>query len=50
MQEDKLKLIFDKQANLQDKLYGLDNLINLKQQQIDLAEQWKKGLMQGMFV
>jgi len=27
MQEDKLKLIFDKQANLQDKLYGLDNLI-----------------------
>ncbi len=38
------------QQKIADFLTGLDNLINLKKQQIDLAEQWKKGLMQGMFV
>ena len=31
-------------------LTSLDNLIKSRQQQITQAEQWKKGLMQGLFV
>ena len=33
-----------------EKLAYLENLINSKQQQITQAEEWKKGLMQGLFV
>lgn len=31
-------------------LSSIDDLINLSNQRITLAEEWKKGLMQGMFV
>jgi len=38
------------QQKIADFLTSLDNLIESKQQQITRAEQWKKGLMQGLFV
>jgi type I restriction enzyme S subunit len=41
---------FPEQQKIAEFLTSIDNLINLKQQQITQAEQWKKGLMQGLFV
>ncbi len=38
------------QQKISNFLTSIDNLINLKQQQLAGAEQWKKGLMQGLFV
>lgn len=38
------------QQKISDFLTSIDNLIESKQQQITQAEQWKKGLMQGLFV
>ena len=38
------------QQKIADFLTSIDNLINLKQQQIAQAEGWKKGLMQGLFM
>ena len=38
------------QQKIADFLTSLDNLIESKQQQITQAEQWKNGLMQGLFV
>ena len=38
------------QQKIADFLISLDSLIKSKQQQITEAEQWKKGLMQGLFV
>lgn len=38
------------QQKIAEFLTSLDNLIESKQQQISQAEQWKKGLMQGLFV
>jgi len=49
----KLKLlipILPEQQKIANFLTSIDNLINSKQQQITHAEQWKKGLMQGLFV
>ncbi|MCK4354800.1 restriction endonuclease subunit S [Candidatus Parcubacteria bacterium] len=42
--------IYKEQQKIADFLTSIDNLINSKQQQITQAEQWKKGLMQGLFV
>lgn len=38
------------QQKIADFLTSLDKVIESKQQQITQAEQWKKGLMQGLFV
>ena len=38
------------QQKISEFLDSVDQLINSKQQQITQAEQWKKGLMQGLFV
>jgi len=38
------------QHKIADFLTSTDNLINLEKQQITLAEKWRKGLMQGLFV
>lgn len=38
------------QRKIADFLTSLDNLVESKQQQITQAEQWKKGLVQGLFV
>lgn len=38
------------QQKIANFLTSIDNLIELKQQQIAFAEKWKKGLMQGLFV
>lgn len=38
------------QKKIADFLSSLDNLIQSKQDEIDKAEQWKRGLMQGLFV
>ncbi len=38
------------QQKIAEFLISLDNLIESKQKQITLAEQWKKGLMQRLFV
>lgn len=40
----------EEQQKIAKFLTSIDNLINSKQQQITQAEQWKKGLMQGLFV
>lgn len=50
---EKLKLNvpnFVEQQKIAEFLTSIDNLIESKQQQIAQAEQWKKGLMQGLFV
>lgn len=41
---------FLEQQKIADFLTSLDIVIQSKQQQISQAEQWKKGLMQGLFV
>jgi len=49
----KIKIPFPslpEQQKIADFLTKLDNLIRSKQQQITQAENWKKGLMQGLFV
>lgn len=49
----KLKLqipILLEQQKIAEFLTSVDNIIESKQQQITQAEQWKKGLMQGLFV
>lgn len=38
------------QEKIADFITSLDNLINLKQQQITQIEEWKKGVMRGVFV
>ncbi|MDQ6985207.1 MAG: restriction endonuclease subunit S [Candidatus Dojkabacteria bacterium] len=38
------------QQKIADFLLSLDNLIESKQAQISKAEEWKKGVMQGVFV
>jgi len=38
------------QQKIADFLVSIDKIIESKQQQITQAEQWKKGLMQGLFV
>lgn len=38
------------QQKITEFLGSIDKLIESKQQQMSLAEQWKKGLMQGLFV
>ena len=38
------------QQKIADFLTSVDNLIELKEKQITQAENWKKGLMQGLFV
>lgn len=40
----------DEQQKITEFLTSIDQLIESKQQQITQAEQWKKGLMQGLFV
>lgn len=40
----------NEQQKIAEFLTSIDNLINSKQQQIAKAEEWKKGLMQGLFV
>ncbi len=50
---EKLKIMcpsLSEQQKIADFLTSLDKVIESKQQQITLAEQWKKGLMQGLFV
>jgi len=47
----KLRLpLFTEQQKIANFLISLDNLIESKQQEIAQAEEWKKGLMQEMFV
>lgn len=49
----KLKLqipSIQEQQKIAEFLTSLDNLIESKQKQISQAEEWKKGLMQGLFV
>lgn len=41
---------FSEQQKIADFLTSVDKVIESKQQQISQAEQWKKGLMQGLFV
>ena len=41
---------FTEQQKIANFLTSLDNLIESKQKQITQAEQWKRGLMQGLFV
>lgn len=38
------------QQKIAEFLSSLDSLIELKNKQVDQAEQWKRGLMQGLFV
>jgi type I restriction enzyme S subunit len=48
-----MKIVFPEKAEQQkiaEFLNSLDNLIESKQQQITLTEEWKKGLMQRLFV
>jgi type I restriction enzyme S subunit len=40
----------EEQNKISDYLTSIDNLINSMQDQIDKAKQWKKGLMQQLFV
>ncbi|HRN70746.1 MAG TPA: restriction endonuclease subunit S, partial [Candidatus Woesebacteria bacterium] len=40
----------DEQQKIADFLSSIDDLINLTNQRITLAEKWKKGMMQRMFV
>lgn len=40
----------EEQQKIADFLASLDKAIDAKQQQITLAENWKKGLMQGLFI
>jgi len=40
----------EEQQKIADFLSSIDDLINLSNQRITLAEEWKKGLMQRMFV
>ncbi len=40
----------DEQKKIADFIKSLDELIVLKEKQIEMAEQWKKGLLQQMFV
>lgn len=40
----------EEQKKIVDFLETFDELIEVKQQQITLAENWKKGLMQGLFI
>lgn len=40
----------DEQKKIADFLSSIDNLIETKQKQISMAEKWKKGLMQQMFI
>lgn len=50
-EKEKLNLpILQEQQKIIKFLTSIDNLIESKQQQIILAEQWKKGLMQWLFV
>lgn len=42
--------IINEQQMIAEFLTSIDNLIKNKQQQITSSEQWKKGLMQGLFV
>jgi type I restriction enzyme S subunit len=42
--------IFPEQQKIAGFLTSIDKIIESKQQQITQAEQWKKGLMQGLFV
>lgn len=49
----KVKVAFPslpEQQKIADFLNSLDKAIEAKQQQITLAENWKKGLMQGLFI
>lgn len=49
----KIKILLpsiSEQQQIAEYLTTIDNLINSKQQQITLAEQWKKGLMQKLFI
>ncbi len=49
----KVKVAFPslpEQQKIADFLTSLDKAIEAKQQQITLAEDWKKGLMQGLFI
>jgi type I restriction enzyme S subunit len=49
----KVKVAFPslpEQQKIADFLISLDKAIEAKQQQIILAEKWKKGLMQGLFI
>jgi len=49
----KVKVAFPslpEQQKIADFLASLDKAIEAKQQQITLAENWKKGLMQGLFI
>lgn len=49
----KVKVAFPslpEQRKIADFLNSLDKAIEAKQQQITLAENWKKGLMQGLFI
>lgn len=49
----KVKVAFPslpEQQKIADFLTSLDKAIEAKQQQITLAENWKKGLMQGLFI
>lgn len=41
---------FPEQEKIAEFLTSVDNIIKSKQQQITQVEQWKKGLMQGLFV
>lgn len=41
---------FSEQQKIAEFLTSLDKVIESKQNQITLAEQWKKGLMQGLFI
>lgn len=42
--------VIPEQQKIAEFLTSIDNLIESKQQQIAQAEQWEKGLMQGLFV
>ncbi len=41
---------FEEQQKITEFLTSIDKLIDLKQEQIAKAEEWKKGLIQGLFV
>lgn len=41
---------FEEQNKIAEFLGSVDNMLELKQKQIVEAEEWKKGLMQGLFV
>ncbi len=49
----KIKFLFPflpEQNKIADFLSSIDDLVDAKQRQISLAEEWKKGLMQQMFI